>query len=280
MKPSETFCSSQSLSTTNSALDIEWRGPNVSISPWCQGTTWFFPGHFRGSWFVKLLFNSSGTLCYCLRIISSKSDLVKFFTSITWLISNSEDLKGVNFPCFLVQKKNDSFNITIRLDTGCGGCSICHLNTTPSEEYAVARGSCVTPCTVIGASLQCVAQFWDSNVTVLRYIVVQHIWVVGRCFLGWLDSLLHVWQALPIDPDDPELWFRLWEYVESIQIQLVSHGCSVTNGSNPLEQFRVRVGTRTELLQWALPPENQDCCNWAGFTTKNPVFQHHDFASN
>jgi len=55
---------------------------------------------------------------------------------------------------------------------------------------------------------------------------------------------------------------------------------SASNGSNPLERFQVRVGTGPELLQRALPHENPDLCNWAGFTTKNPAFQHHNFGSN
>jgi len=55
---------------------------------------------------------------------------------------------------------------------------------------------------------------------------------------------------------------------------------SVSNGSNPLERFRVRVGTGPELLQWVLPHENPDRCNWAGFTSKNPEFQRHIFSSN
>jgi hypothetical protein len=55
---------------------------------------------------------------------------------------------------------------------------------------------------------------------------------------------------------------------------------SVSNGSNPLERFRVRVGTGTEPLQRFLPHENPDHCNWAGFTTKNPAFQPHNFGSN
>jgi len=49
-------------------------------------------------------------------------------------------------------------------------------------------------------------------------------------------------------------------------------GSSVRNGSNPLEQFRVRVGTGTEPLQRFSPYENPDLSNWAGFTTKKPAF--------
>jgi len=55
---------------------------------------------------------------------------------------------------------------------------------------------------------------------------------------------------------------------------------SVSNGSNPLERFRVRVGTGTEPWQRFLPHENPDRCHWASFTTKNPAFQPHNFGSN
>jgi len=55
---------------------------------------------------------------------------------------------------------------------------------------------------------------------------------------------------------------------------------SVSNGSNPLERFRVGVGTGTDPLQRAVPQENPDRFNWAGFTTKNRAFQHHNFDSN
>jgi len=57
-------------------------------------------------------------------------------------------------------------------------------------------------------------------------------------------------------------------------------GSSVSNGSNPLKRFPVRVGSRTEPLQQALPQKNLDHSNWAGFTTKNLAFQHHNIDSN
>jgi len=57
-------------------------------------------------------------------------------------------------------------------------------------------------------------------------------------------------------------------------------GGSVSNGSNPLERFRVRDETGPEPLKRALPHENPDRCNWAGFITKNPALHHHTFASS
>jgi len=43
---------------------------------------------------------------------------------------------------------------------------------------------------------------------------------------------------------------------------------SVSNGSNPLERFRVRVGTGTEPLQRLYHMKNPDRCIWAGFHLK------------
>jgi len=54
---------------------------------------------------------------------------------------------------------------------------------------------------------------------------------------------------------------------------------NVTNSSNLLVQFQIRVGTRTKPCQWILPHENPDRCSWAGLTTKNPAFHPDNFAS-
>jgi hypothetical protein len=66
----------------------------------------------------------------------------------------------------------------------------------------------------------------------------------------------------------------------NIVLQHVLYVPSVSNGSNPLARFRVRVGTGTEPLQRFLPHENPDLSNWAGFTTKNLAFYVHNFGSN
>ena len=55
---------------------------------------------------------------------------------------------------------------------------------------------------------------------------------------------------------------------------------SVSNGSKFPGWFRVQFRPRTEPLQQVLPHENPHRCNWAGFTTKNPSFQHHKFGAN
>jgi len=56
-------------------------------------------------------------------------------------------------------------------------------------------------------------------------------------------------------------------------------GCtSIGNGSNQLQQFRVRVGTGTRQLQRILLYENPDHCNWAGFSTKARHFNLTPFA--
>jgi len=63
------------------------------------------------------------------------------------------------------------------------------------------------------------------------------------------------------------MWMN-WLY----QIETEQQVRSVSNGSNQLERFWVVNGTETEPLQRALPHENPDHCNWAGFTTWNPAF--------
>jgi len=75
----------------------------------------------------------------------------------------------------------------------------------------------------------------------------------------------------------------IWAFAQlvlhcSIQYYLFATQCvrclvvSVSNGSNPLERFRVRVGTGTEPWQRFLPHENPDRCHWASFTTKTRHF--------
>jgi len=74
---------------------------------------------------------------------------------------------------------------------------------------------------------------------------------------------------------------RDWESLEiQLEAVIMRAWSSVSNGSNLLGQFRVRVGTRTEPLQRVWPHKYPDRCNWAGFTTKNPSFQPHHVSSN
>jgi len=77
------------------------------------------------------------------------------------------------------------------------------------------------------------------------------------------------------------LWFAIGSILVESHWKTGQFGeSSVCNCSNPLERFRVRVGTVTKLLQWVLPHENPDRCNWAGFTSKNPGFKPYKFGSN
>jgi len=55
---------------------------------------------------------------------------------------------------------------------------------------------------------------------------------------------------------------------------------SVSNSSNPLEWFRVKVGTGTKLLQQVFAHESLDHSKSAGFTNKNPASEVHNFSSN
>jgi hypothetical protein len=55
---------------------------------------------------------------------------------------------------------------------------------------------------------------------------------------------------------------------------------SISNGSNLLEQFRVRVGTGTEPLQQFYHMKNLDGCIWASFHLKAWPLQAEIFGSN
>jgi len=55
---------------------------------------------------------------------------------------------------------------------------------------------------------------------------------------------------------------------------------SVTNRSKCMVQFMVRFQLGTGELKQGSPHENPDRCDWAGFTTKIPAFQLHNFFSN
>jgi hypothetical protein len=55
---------------------------------------------------------------------------------------------------------------------------------------------------------------------------------------------------------------------------------SVSNSSNLLEQFWVRVETRTELLQWFYQMKTPDLCFWACFHLKTRPLQAQIFRSN
>jgi len=55
---------------------------------------------------------------------------------------------------------------------------------------------------------------------------------------------------------------------------------SVSNGSNPLERFRVRVGTGTEPLQRFYHMKTPDLCIWAGFHLKTRPLQAQIFRYN
>jgi len=55
---------------------------------------------------------------------------------------------------------------------------------------------------------------------------------------------------------------------------------SVSNRSNPVEHFQVRVGTRTKPVRWVIPDTNPARCNRVGFTNSNRAFQPHNIAWN
>ena len=54
----------------------------------------------------------------------------------------------------------------------------------------------------------------------------------------------------------------------------MEHGCSssVSNGSNPVERFRVTIGTGTELWQLLYHMKNPDRWQLGWFPPQNPAF--------
>jgi hypothetical protein len=79
----------------------------------------------------------------------------------------------------------------------------------------------------------------------------------------------------------PQWWTKqaLPTLQDGTEVYIVDIIASVSDGSNPPELFRVGVGTVTGMLEQALLHKTPDSCNWAGFITKNPAVQHHNFAS-
>ena len=63
-----------------------------------------------------------------------------------------------------------------------------------------------------------------------------------------------------------------------IQLALGAFMSSVSNGSNPLERFRVRVGTGTEPWQWFYHMKNLDRCHLGRFPPQNPAFPSPDIS--
>jgi len=55
---------------------------------------------------------------------------------------------------------------------------------------------------------------------------------------------------------------------------------SVSNGSKFPGRFRVRFHPKPDRGNGSYHTKNPDRCHWAGFTTKNPAFQFHNFGSN
>jgi len=55
---------------------------------------------------------------------------------------------------------------------------------------------------------------------------------------------------------------------------------SVSNGSKSAGQVRVRFHPKPDCGNGSYHTKNPDRCKWAGFTTKNPGLQPHNFGSN
>ena len=105
--------------------------------------------------------------------------------------------------------------------------------------------------------------YWKSASTECQEILVSHLWSLKShaTMLANDYSIGHV--------DGPK-WN--WRY----------HWCfltSVSNSSNLLAWFQVRVATGTEPLQWVLPQQHPYCCKSASFTSENQAFQYHTVVS-
>ena len=92
-------------------------------------------------------------------------------------------------------------------------------------------------------------------------------YIVGP-ILGQREAYVDIWCSWRIGDACNDLSIHLFDMY------------SVSNVSNMLEWLRVRVGTGIESLQWHLPLQTPDRCNWAGFTTKHQPFQPHNVGSN
>jgi len=164
MNPLDIFSSSRSFNTTNSALDIEYNGPNGGVSPSINWTPWSIPGGCGGNLSANTLLHSGRNSWYCSGTISSKGRFFKSFASMALLISYIEALNTVSLPFLTVQKNEAPLSMTsIPRNSRRGRISV--LNTYLTW-YTGSGGSFVTPCTVSGASWQGVMQYCDLNVTV------------------------------------------------------------------------------------------------------------------
>ena len=114
------------------------------------------------------------------------------------------------------------------------------------------------------------------NSTVFNSIAI-HLY--GKLFLGWKSIARTIYPYcrnaitlpfLKISTQSP--------YMAGISSPLPVG--SVSNGSIFPRWFRIQFRPGTEPLQRILPHQNPDHCNWAGFATTNPVYQHHKFGSN
>ena len=154
------------LSTTNSALDIKYRGPQSGFSPLLRRTSWSMPGWCGGSQSAETLLNKGRNSWYYFGTISSRGHSFESFASIAIIVYYSNALNVVSFPFFTVRQNEDPLGMMIFPRCGSCGC-ICGLNNPFPLGKTGSGGSFVTPRTMTGASWQCVMQCCDPNGIVL-----------------------------------------------------------------------------------------------------------------
>jgi len=150
INPFNIFSSTHAFRTTNSVLDMLYRGPHVGVSLSFKQTSSSMPDGWGGSQSAHILLNSRRNSWCCSGTISSRGHSFNSLASIALLISYNDALNTVNRPFLTIQKNEDPFNITIFPSNGLwariSGSSIF------LAKYTGSGGSSVTSCTVLGAS--------------------------------------------------------------------------------------------------------------------------------
>jgi len=119
------FPTSHYFSTTDSALDIEYNGPQVRISASFNRTCKSIPSRNGGNISGNTFFNCRRNPWYWSGTIFSKGHSFKSSTSIALIISYRDALTTLSFPFFTVQKKKALFSIALFPRSGLGGRISC-----------------------------------------------------------------------------------------------------------------------------------------------------------
>ena len=164
INPFDIFSSSHAFRTTNSVLDMLCRSSHIGVSPSFKLTSWSMLDKWGGSPSGNNSLNSGRNSGYCSGTISSRGCSFNTLASIALLILYNDALNTDNRSSLTVQKNQVPFNVTIfPRNSLCGRISGSNISLA---KYTGSGDSSVTPCTVTGASWQCVVQYCDPNITV------------------------------------------------------------------------------------------------------------------